>query len=82
MTHRYVESLIGRLATDPILRRRFAEDPAHVLHELQEQGFELTAVEFEALASTDADAIRSFTNALDRRIRRAEAGSKPDTHQE
>ena len=34
--------------------------------------YELTLVEREALASTDAGAIKSFANALDRRIRRAD----------
>ena len=72
MTHRNVETLIGRLATDPNLRRRFLEDPAQILHEFEEQGFELTAVELEALAAIDGEAIRSFAGALDRRIRRAE----------
>jgi len=72
MTHRNVETLIGRLATDPALRRRFAHDATAVLNELLEQGYELTRVEREALASTDADAIESFADALDRRIRRAE----------
>ena len=79
MSHRNVECLIGRLATDPILRRRFAEEAALVLQELKDQGFELTPIEREALASTDADAIRSFAEALDRRIRKAEIGSRPDT---
>lgn len=72
MTHRNVETLIGRLATDPALRRRFANDATAVLQELKEQGYELTLVELEALASTDADAIESFADALDRRIRRAD----------
>jgi hypothetical protein len=72
MTHRNVETLIGRLATDPALRRRFAHDATAVLNELLEQGYELTLVEREALASTDADAIEAFADALDRRIRRAE----------
>jgi hypothetical protein len=71
MTHRNVENLIGRLATDPGLRRRFAEDPAGMLRELRDQGYELTPVELDALASTDADALRSFADTLDRRIRRA-----------
>jgi hypothetical protein len=78
MTHRSVEALIGRLATDPDLRRRFVDEPERVLHELTDQGFELTAVEFEALAATDAEAIRSFANTLDRRIRRANSGT--DSH--
>jgi single-stranded DNA-binding protein len=69
--HRNVETLIGRLVTDPELRRRFAEDRAGVLRELRDQGFELTDIEREALASTDPDAIRTFAAALDRRIRKA-----------
>ena len=41
------------------------------VRELMGEGYELTAVELEALASTNADAIRSFADTLDRRIRRA-----------
>jgi Ribosomally synthesized peptide prototyped by Frankia Franean1_4349. len=79
MTHRNVENLIGRLATDPSLRRRFVDDPPGLLHELREQGYELTAVELDALASTDATALRSFADTLDRRIRRAAVASEqPD----
>lgn len=73
MTHRNVEALIGRLATDPVFRRRFVADPTAVLDELRAQGYELTLVELEALAATSADAIDSFAKALDRRIRRADA---------
>ena len=72
--HKNVETLIGRLVTDPELRRRFSKDPAGVLRELRDQGFELTDVEREALASTDPDAIRAFADALDRRIRKAALG--------
>ncbi len=71
MTHRNVETLLGRLVTDPALRRRFVKDPAAVLGELRDQGFELTPIELEALASTDPEAIRTFAEALDRRIRKA-----------
>jgi len=78
MTHRNVETLIGRLVTDPGMRRRFARDPIAALSEFREQGYELTLLEVEALAATDADAIRSFADALDRRIRRADTGSNPD----
>jgi len=81
MTHRNVETVIGRLATDPGLRRRFAVDPARVLRELKEQGIELTNVELDALATTDSGAIRSFAAALDRRIRRADEVSESDTNQ-
>ena len=82
MTHRNVETLLGRLATDPLLRRRFAADPTGVLDQLREQGYELTGVEADALASTDADAIRSFAATLDRRIRRADVASELNASRE
>ena len=71
MSHRNVETLIGRLATDPMLRRRFIQDPAAVLGELRDQGVELTPIEIEALASTDPGALRAFAASIDRRIRKA-----------
>ena len=76
MTHRNVETLIGRLATDPALRRRFADDPAGVLRKFQEGGYELTATEIAALAVTDADAIRAFSESIDSRLRRAESATE------
>ena len=72
VTHRNVETLIGRLATDPLIRRRFVENPAAVLREFQEDGCELTAVEVDALAATDPEVLRSFAQSIDRRIRKAE----------
>jgi hypothetical protein len=70
MSHRHVETLIGRLATDPGLRRRFANDPQAVLDEFRVGG-DLTRVELEALAAMDADAIDRFAASLDERIRKA-----------
>ncbi len=82
VTHRNVEALLGRLATDPALRGRFVDDPAHVLRELMEEGYELTSVEIEALASTNGDAIHSFADSLDRRIRRAVVNAEQKTSKE
>lgn len=82
MTHRNVEALIGRLATDPALRARFVAAPARVIRELTDEGYELTPVEIEALASTDGDAIRSFADTLDRRIRRALVNPESTTSKE
>jgi hypothetical protein len=70
MTHRNVELLIGRLATDPELRRRFAACPATILQEFRQLGFELTPIEVEALGALDAGAIGVFAQSLDRRIRK------------
>jgi len=77
VTHRNVETLIGRLATDPLVRRRFIEDPAAVLREVQEEGCELTAVEVDALAATDPEVLRWFAQSIDRRIRKAETQRTP-----
>lgn len=66
--HRHVELLIGRLVTDPALRRRFADHPEEAL---RAQGLELTELEREALAALDPDAIRAFAAALDARLRKA-----------
>ena len=66
--HRNVEILIGRLATDPGLRERFAKDPLRVL---SEQGLELSDVELEALAAIDVRAFRAFSAALGTRLRKA-----------
>jgi len=68
--HRNVEVLIGRLATDPKLRRRFAAYPEALLRELADGGLELTEIELEALAETDPAALRSFAAALDARLRK------------
>lgn len=69
--HKNVEVLIGRLATDPQLRRSFAEDPDACLEAQRELGFELTPVELEALAATAPEAFETFALALDPRLRRA-----------
>jgi hypothetical protein len=83
MTHKNVESALGRLATDPELRRRFAADPQEVLADLARQGLELSAVEAAALAATDVEALRQFTQALDRRLRKADAATlNPSPDQE
>jgi hypothetical protein len=79
--HRHVEILIGRLATDSALRRRFLAAPAKVL---REQGLELTELELAAVLATDPAALRAFSAALDVRLRRVstvgERASDGDSH--
>jgi hypothetical protein len=72
MGQRDVERLIGRLATDPSLRRRFSEDAGAVLAQLLAQGCELTRVERDALATIDRRALRTFADSLDGRLQRLE----------
>lgn len=69
--HRNVEQLLGRLATDPKLRRRFATNPERVLREFADAGFELTEVELAALAALRPRSLHAFAAALDARLRRA-----------
>ena len=56
MSQRSVETVLGRLATDETLRRRFQADRAAVLDELVAQGVELTPVERRALLELDCGA--------------------------
>ena len=72
MAQRNVETFLGRLVTNPIVRRRFGDDPALALREFQEEGYELTAIELDALAATNAVAVRSIAESIDRRIRLAD----------
>lgn len=72
MSHRHVETLIGRLATDPDLRRRFEDGASAVLRELVGQGYELSPVEIDALASLDPASVRTFSATLDPRLRRVD----------
>jgi hypothetical protein len=66
--HRNVEVLIGRLATDPGLQRRFARQPLDVI---REQGLALTEIEIQAIAALSPAALRAFADRLDPRIRKA-----------
>jgi CubicO group peptidase (beta-lactamase class C family) len=78
MSHRHVETLLGRLATDPALRRRFAANREALLEEFRSHGHELTAIELRALASTEPDAIDRFARSLDERLRKAEFTNEHD----
>lgn len=69
--HKNVERLIGQLATDPKLRRRFVANPDAFVRELPERGLELTEIELEALAALAPEALASFAAALDARLRKA-----------
>jgi hypothetical protein len=77
VSHRTVESLLGRLATDANLRRRFAADPCRLLAQLHADGHDLTGLEMEALAATDAAALQTLADAIDRRLRKADIDLTP-----
>ena len=75
MTQRHVESFLGRIATDPALRRRFGHDRRAAVAAFQEEGHELSAVELAALEELRPQAIERFASALDARIQRADVTS-------
>jgi hypothetical protein len=49
VSHKSVEIVIGRLATDEAIRARFAADPAGTLRQLRDSGLDLNAGEMAAL---------------------------------
>src|SRR5262245_50080169 len=71
MSQRNVETVLGRLATDPDLLHRFQRDPHAVIRELSEQGYALTSIEVEAVAGTESITVAALAARLDARIRRA-----------
>jgi hypothetical protein len=88
MTHRGVEIVLGRLATDEAARRRFHQAPATALRELIAMGVELSPVELSALESLDLSAVQRFAQALDPRLQKAllvtpvrPAGDEADTEE-
>ena len=76
MSHKCVEAIIGKLATDEGFRQRFLEDAMGALDEVRNLGFELTPVEVQALAAMDRDVIRSFASGIDQRLQKVDLTSK------
>lgn len=70
MSQKSVETVVGRLATDEALRRRFDADRAIVLDELVAQGLQLSPVERRALLGLDCGACERFAERLDPRIQK------------
>ena len=75
MSHKCVEAIIGKLATDEGFRRRFLVDAVAALEQLQKHGVELTPVEIQALAAMDRDVIRSFASGIDQRLQKVDLTS-------
>ena len=71
MSHRGVEVVLGRLATDEAWRELFRRSPATALRELIGSGLELSHVELAALEGLDPSALLDFAHALDPRLQKA-----------
>ncbi len=74
MSQRSVERIIGVLATDEGLRRRFITDPRAALIDMMERGIELTECERWALSRIDARELARFAEAIDARLQKMELG--------
>ena len=72
MSHVNVERVIGQLATDEGLRRRFTSDPLATLRELAERGLELNGCERWSLVNMDPRELARFAEAIGPRLQKAE----------
>jgi hypothetical protein len=77
MSQSHVERVIGLLATDEALRRRFESDPRATLQQLAERGVELNGCEHQALASLDPGQLTRFAAAIDARLQKADLKDGP-----
>lgn len=72
MSQMFVERVIGLLATDEALRRRFVTDPRGTLSELTRAGMQLTEFEAWSLASLDPGGLERFARIIDARLQKAD----------
>ena len=72
MSQVHVERVIGLLATDEGLRRRFTSDPCAALLDLVDKGTELTHRELHSLASLDPHALSRFAQSIDARLQKSD----------
>lgn len=72
MSQANVERIIGILATDEALRRRFGSNPHAFVQRMIESGMELNPCELEALSSLDAHALARFARAIDDRLQKSD----------
>lgn len=77
MTQRGVEAVLGRLAADGEVRRRFKAAPHAALMDLMAAGIELSAIEIAALEQLDMRDVDRFAQAVDPRLQKAELVARP-----
>jgi hypothetical protein len=71
MSQKSVEIVLGKLVTDEEVRGRFRAAPLEVLESVRRAGWDLSAVETEALRSLDPAALERFALSLDPRLQKA-----------
>jgi len=67
-----VERVIGLLATDEGLRRRFIKNPHAALQEMAERGLELTGCERWELAHMDRRELTRFASSIGPRLQKVD----------
>jgi hypothetical protein len=70
MAQKNVQLIVGRILTDEEFRSDFLERPIAILASLRDRGFELTNIEVDALARTDARLWQCGAEWIDPRIQR------------
>ena len=70
MSQRTIERVIGRLLTDEELRHEFTRSPRRTLVELNEQGWELSRLEVDALLSIETRLWSEVAARIDSRLQR------------
>jgi hypothetical protein len=70
MSQRTIERVIGRLLTDEELRHQFMRFPKRTLVELNEQGWELSRLEVDALLAIEIDLWSEVAARIDSRLQR------------
>jgi hypothetical protein len=70
MSQIHVERIIGLLATDEGLRRRFTEDPGSTIKKLVESGLDLNWCERMSLARLDPQELARFAQVIDGRLQK------------
>jgi hypothetical protein len=72
MSQLNVERVIGVLATDEGLRRRFERNPRAALLEMMQRGMELTDGEVRSLSVLDPGELARFAEAIGPRLKKAD----------
>jgi hypothetical protein len=70
MSQRTIERVIGRLLTDEELRHEFTRSPRRTLAELNEQGWDLSRLEVDALLATEIGLWSEAADRIDSRLQR------------
>jgi hypothetical protein len=70
MSQRTIERVIGRLLTDEELRYEFTRSPRRTLGELNEQGWELSRLEVDALLAIEVGLWSEVAVRIDPRLQR------------